>query len=163
YHTLRTPFIFASFSSWKGAFNRPVEEQIALYKTPEFRDAFRQELKGKGGVIFTGQWDRLSVVRVTRPENKVFISKSIEEVAARRQAAHYRAGRGGRLHAGGRGGVLCPRRAPGRVPRKGDAQLRSLTRGPGSAHAVQEAAQGARAVSSLGSFAVSSDKMSKLV
>src|SRR5713101_3459048 len=31
YHNLRTPFIFASFASWKGAFNRPVEEQIALY------------------------------------------------------------------------------------------------------------------------------------
>ena len=82
YHTLRTPFIFASFSSWKDAFNRSLEEQIALYKTPAFRDAFREELKGKGGVVFTGQWDRLSVVRVTRPEHDVLINKSIEEVAA---------------------------------------------------------------------------------
>ena len=81
YHTLRTPFIFASFSSWKDAFNRTVEEQIALYKTPAFRDAFREELKGKGGVVFTGQWDRLSVVRVTQPEHEVLINKSIEEVA----------------------------------------------------------------------------------
>ena len=39
----------------------------------------------------------------------------------------------------------------------------AITRGPGSSHAVQEAAQSARAVSSLGSFAVSSDKMGKLV
>jgi N-acyl-D-aspartate/D-glutamate deacylase len=82
YHTLRTPFIFASFSSWKDAFNRTLEEQIALYKTPAFRDAFREELKGKGGVVFTGQWDRLSVVRVTQPEHEVLINKSIEEVAA---------------------------------------------------------------------------------
>jgi N-acyl-D-aspartate/D-glutamate deacylase len=81
YHNLRTPFIFASFASWKGAFNRPVEEQIALYKTTEFRNAFREELKGKGGVVFTGQWDRLSVVKVARPENEVLINKTIEEVA----------------------------------------------------------------------------------
>ena len=82
YHTLRTPFIFASFSSWKNAFNRTAEEQIALYKTSAFRDAFREELKGKGGVVFTGQWDRLSVVRVTRPEHEVLVNKSIEDVAA---------------------------------------------------------------------------------
>jgi N-acyl-D-amino-acid deacylase len=82
YHNLRTPFIFASFASWKEAFNRSVEEQLTLYKTPEFRHAFRQELKGKGGVVFTGQWDRLSVVRVARPEHEGFINKSIEEVAA---------------------------------------------------------------------------------
>lgn len=82
YHNLRTPFIFASFASWKEAFNRSAEEQLALYKTPEFRHAFRQELKGKGGVVFTGQWDRLSVVRVARPEHEGFLNKSIEEVAA---------------------------------------------------------------------------------
>ena len=82
YHTLRTPFIFASFASWKDAFNRSVEEQIALYKSPAFRDAFRDELKGKGGVVFTGQWDRLSVVRVNRPEHEVLVNKTIEDIAA---------------------------------------------------------------------------------
>lgn len=82
YHNLRTPFLFASFSSWKDAFNRSLDEQLALYQTPAFREAFRQELKGKGGVIFTGQWDRLSIVRVTRPEHQGYLNKTVAELAA---------------------------------------------------------------------------------
>ena len=82
YHNLRTPFLFASYASWKDAFNRAPEEQLALYNTPEFREAFRQELKGKGGVVFTGQWDRVSVVKVTRPEHQRFLNQSVAEVAA---------------------------------------------------------------------------------
>lgn len=82
YHNLRTPFLFASYASWKDAFNRSPEEQLALYTTPEFREAFRQELKGKGGVVFTGQWDRVSVVKVTRPEHQRWLNQSIAEVAA---------------------------------------------------------------------------------
>lgn len=82
YHNLRTPFLFASYASWKEAFNRAPEEQVALYKRPEFREAFRQELQGKGGVVFTGQWDRVSVVKVTRPEHQRFLNQSIAEVAA---------------------------------------------------------------------------------
>src|SRR5215510_771587 len=82
YHNLRTPFLFASYASWKDAFNRTPDEQLALYKTPEFREAFRQELKGKGGVVFTGQWDRVNVVKVTRPEHQRFLNQSVAEVAA---------------------------------------------------------------------------------
>jgi N-acyl-D-amino-acid deacylase len=82
YHNLRTPFLFASYASWKDAFNRSPEEQVALYNTPEFREAFRQELKGKGGVVFTGQWDRVSVVKVTRPAHQRFLNQSVAEVAA---------------------------------------------------------------------------------
>lgn len=82
YHNLRTPFLFASYASWKEAFNRAPEEQLALYQRPEFRAAFRQELRGKGGVVFTGQWDRVSVVKVTRPEHQRFLNQSIAEVAA---------------------------------------------------------------------------------
>ena len=80
YYTLKVPFIFASLPSWKEAFNRPVPEQIALYKKPEFREAFRQDLK-VGGAIFTNQWDRVHVVRVEKEENKQYLNKSIAEIA----------------------------------------------------------------------------------
>ena len=33
-------------------------------------------------MVFTGQWDRLSVVRVNRPEHEVLINKTIEDIAA---------------------------------------------------------------------------------
>jgi N-acyl-D-aspartate/D-glutamate deacylase len=81
YYTLKVPFIFASFPSWKEAFNRSVVDQIALYRSPVFRDAFRRDLK-VGGAIFTNQWDRVHVVRVEKERNKSYLNKSIAEIAA---------------------------------------------------------------------------------
>ncbi|MBM4254440.1 MAG: amidohydrolase family protein [Deltaproteobacteria bacterium] len=81
YYTMKVPFIFASFPSWREAFNRPVPEQIALYRKAEFRDAFRNDLK-VGGAIFTNQWDRVHVVRVEKEHNKRYLNKSIAEIAA---------------------------------------------------------------------------------
>lgn len=81
YYTMKVPFIFASFPSWREAFNRPVAEQIALYHKPEFRQAFRRDLK-LGGAIFTNQWDRVHVVRVEKDHNKRYLNKSIAEIAA---------------------------------------------------------------------------------
>ena len=81
YYTFKVPFIFASFASWREAFNRPVPEQIALYKKPEFREAFRREMK-VGGAIFTNQWDRVHVVRVEQERNKQYLNKNIAEIAA---------------------------------------------------------------------------------
>ncbi|MBI3249163.1 MAG: amidohydrolase family protein [Deltaproteobacteria bacterium] len=81
YYTLKVPFIFASFASWRDAFNRPVAEQIALYRKPEFRETFRKELK-VGGAIFTNQWDCVQVVRVEQERNKQYLNKSIAEIAA---------------------------------------------------------------------------------
>jgi N-acyl-D-aspartate/D-glutamate deacylase len=80
YYTLKTPFIFASFASWRDAFNRPVPEQIALYRKPEFRETFRKELK-VGGAIFTNQWDCVHVVRVEQERNKPYLNKSIADIA----------------------------------------------------------------------------------
>jgi N-acyl-D-aspartate/D-glutamate deacylase len=81
YYTLKVPFIFASFPSWKEAFNRPVAEQLALYRKLEFREAFRRDLK-VGGAVFTNQWDRVHVVRVEHERNKQYLNKSIAEIAA---------------------------------------------------------------------------------
>jgi N-acyl-D-amino-acid deacylase len=81
YYTLKVPFIFASLPSWREAFNRPVPEQIALYQSPTFREAFRRDLK-VGGAIFTNQWDRVHVVRVEKEHNRRYLNKSIAEIAA---------------------------------------------------------------------------------
>jgi N-acyl-D-aspartate/D-glutamate deacylase len=81
YYTLKVPFIFASLPSWREAFNRPVAEQIALYRSPTFREAFRRDLK-VGGAIFTNQWDRVHVVRTEKDHNKRYLNKSIAEIAS---------------------------------------------------------------------------------
>jgi N-acyl-D-amino-acid deacylase len=83
FYTLRNPFAFSEMPSWKGAFNRTVEEQVALYRSPQFREAFRDDIKAGRGLLFRGQWDRLHVTRVETEQNKQFLNQSIGEIAAR--------------------------------------------------------------------------------
>ena len=81
FYTLRNPFLFSEFPSWKGAFNRTVEEQVALYRSPAFRQAFRDDLQAGRGLLFRNQWDRLHVTRVATEQNQQFLNKSIQEIA----------------------------------------------------------------------------------
>jgi len=80
--TLREPFMFSTFPAWKGAFNRSVEEQLALYRSMAFRQAFREEIDRGLGVVFRGRWDLVDVARVSREENRLFFNKTIPEMAA---------------------------------------------------------------------------------
>ncbi len=82
YYTMREPFIFAALDSWKGVFNRGVEEQMALVGSADFRAAFRDEIKdGGGNAIFRGRWDRVHVVRVENAHNRGFLNLSVAELA----------------------------------------------------------------------------------
>ncbi|MCB1745337.1 MAG: amidohydrolase family protein, partial [Gammaproteobacteria bacterium] len=80
YYTLREPFLFASLPSWKQAFNRSLEEQIALYRSAEFRDAFREDMK-VGAMLFKGQWDRLHVAAVSDKAHEPYLNRSIQDIA----------------------------------------------------------------------------------
>ncbi len=83
YYTMREPFIFAALDSWKGIFNRGVEEQMALVRSADFRAAFRNEVKDGGGkAIFRGRWDRVHVARVENEHNRRWLNLSIAELAA---------------------------------------------------------------------------------
>ncbi|HZP46790.1 MAG TPA: amidohydrolase family protein [Candidatus Binataceae bacterium] len=82
YYTLRDPFIFAALDSWKGVFNRPAEEQKALFRSAEFRAAFKAELQRGHRAVFRGRWDRVHVVRVEGAANRRFLNQSIAEIAA---------------------------------------------------------------------------------
>ena len=79
--TLREPFVFASFPSWRPAFNRSKEEQLPLYRSQEFRDAFRGDLSRGGGVAFRGRWAMLEIARVEKEENKKYVGKSVQDLA----------------------------------------------------------------------------------
>ena len=80
YYTLREPFLFGSLPSWKAAFNRSCEEQMALYRSAEFRRAFREDMK-VGAMLFKGQWDRLVVVAANNPVHQGYLNRSIQEIA----------------------------------------------------------------------------------
>ena len=79
---LRNPFIFANHPSWNPVFNRPVEEQIRVYRDPNFRQTFRTELETPR--IFSGNWERLEVKEVSNPALKSLEGKTVAEIAAQR-------------------------------------------------------------------------------
>jgi N-acyl-D-aspartate/D-glutamate deacylase len=79
---LRNPFIFANHDSWNPVFNRPVEEQMKVYRDPQFRQAFRKELERPR--IFSGRWERLEVKEVSNPAMKSLEGKTVAEIAQAR-------------------------------------------------------------------------------
>jgi N-acyl-D-aspartate/D-glutamate deacylase len=76
---LKEPFIFASFPSWKPAFNRPLAEQKRVYGDPAFRAAFRKEMAEPR--IFTRNWGAIRVRDARLPEHQRLIGKNIAEIA----------------------------------------------------------------------------------
>jgi N-acyl-D-aspartate/D-glutamate deacylase len=76
---LKNPTMFGSFISWQKAFNRPAVEQIALYRDPEFREAFRQELDSRKR---SHMWGQMRVLEVGKPELAASVGRTLEEIAA---------------------------------------------------------------------------------
>ena len=81
YYDLRTPSLCGEMPSWRPAFNRSREEQIALYRSDRFREQFRDDLQARRGAFFNGQWDAVTVAKVARDEHQPLLNKSIREIA----------------------------------------------------------------------------------
>ncbi len=79
---LRNPFSFADMELWGPVFNEPLETQKEFYRNPEFRGAFREELKRPH--LFQGKWNRVEVLEVASPALKQYERKSVGEVAEQR-------------------------------------------------------------------------------
>jgi N-acyl-D-aspartate/D-glutamate deacylase len=76
---LRNPTMFGSFLSWQKVFSRPEAEKIAVYRDPEFRDAFQQELESRKR---SHMWGQMRVLEVGRPELAPHVGRTLEEIAA---------------------------------------------------------------------------------
>ncbi|HEV3113528.1 MAG TPA: amidohydrolase family protein [Candidatus Binataceae bacterium] len=83
YLDLRNPQIMASMNSWNAIFNQPPREQIQIYRSQRFRDAFRTDLKQPQ--IFTGNWDRVRVMAVANPAGKSAEGVSVKELSTQRR------------------------------------------------------------------------------
>ena len=79
---LRNPFIFANLECWNPAFNKSEEEQIALYRDPDFRQAWRKTFEQPR--VFPGKWDRVDIQEVSNPALKQYEGKTVDEVARER-------------------------------------------------------------------------------
>jgi N-acyl-D-amino-acid deacylase len=80
---MRNPFSFAAYKSWGRVFEDKSEAaQRAVYADPAFRSAFREEMKNATG--FSGDWSRITVHEVQKPELKQYEGKTIADVSKAR-------------------------------------------------------------------------------
>jgi len=78
--SMRSPFSFAAFPSWKRVFeDKSKAAQAAVYRDPEFRDQFRKELERP---LSFGNWARITVHEVKSPALKQWEGMTVAEVAA---------------------------------------------------------------------------------
>ena len=82
YLDLRNPQIMASMNSWNAVFNQPPQEQMKIYRSRSFREAFAGDLKR--GQIFTGNWDRVRVMAVANAAGKAVEGKTVQELGVER-------------------------------------------------------------------------------
>ena len=75
---LKNPFMFGPYQSWEKVFNRPVEEQMAIYRDPEFREAFLQDMKGHERHHL---WGRMSVLDFVNPDLAKYRGRTIQDIA----------------------------------------------------------------------------------
>jgi N-acyl-D-amino-acid deacylase len=82
---MRNPFSFAAFPCWRRVFaDKSKAAQRAVYADPSFRAAWREELATATG--FTGDWRRLTVHEVHRPEMKPLEGRTVADIARERAA-----------------------------------------------------------------------------
>ncbi len=78
--SMRSPFSFAAFPSWKRVFeDKSKEAQAAVYRDPAFRNQFREELKRPQTFA---NWSRITLHEVKSPALKCWEGMTVAEVAA---------------------------------------------------------------------------------
>src|SRR6185436_18225185 len=80
--SMRSPFSFAAFPSWKRVFeDKSKQAQSAVYRDPDFRRQFREDLKRPAAF---GNWARITVHEVKSPQLKHLEGRTVAEIAAER-------------------------------------------------------------------------------
>ena len=79
---LLSPFIFASYASWKPLFNRSPEEMAEVYRSQSFRQAFRKDLETPR--VFGGNWNLVAVQETHNPALKPLLNKTVADIARER-------------------------------------------------------------------------------
>ncbi len=78
------PFLFANMPCFNPVFNRSTEEQIAVYRDPAFRAAFKESLKK--ALIFSARWEVAIVLEVGSADMQKYVGRNVAEIAKERNA-----------------------------------------------------------------------------
>jgi N-acyl-D-aspartate/D-glutamate deacylase len=81
--TFKSPYLFESMKSWKPAMAAHDEAALKkIYADPAWRQAVKNEVaERRGQLVFNGEWDKLFVVEVARPEHRAMEGATLAELA----------------------------------------------------------------------------------
>ncbi len=81
--TFRSPYLFESMKSWKPAMAAHDEAALKkIYADPAWRQAVKAEVaERRGQLVFNGEWDKLFVVEVAKPEHRAMEGATLAELA----------------------------------------------------------------------------------
>ena len=79
---LTDPYVLLSHSAFDVVKSATPDSLPGVYRSVEFRDAFRKNLKHpKEGILFLGNWRHIEVGQTTRPENQRLEGQNIQALA----------------------------------------------------------------------------------
>jgi N-acyl-D-amino-acid deacylase len=81
--TLHSPYLLEGLAAWKPAMSLAGAAYRAKLADPAFRAAVRAEVAAPATFrVFNGEWDKMQVVEVTRPEHARYEQQSLATLAA---------------------------------------------------------------------------------
>jgi N-acyl-D-aspartate/D-glutamate deacylase len=81
--TLWSPYPFEGLAAWLPAMQATAATLPALYADPGFRARVKAEIERPAAVrLFNGEWDKLMLLEVAKPENRRFEDTSVGDLAA---------------------------------------------------------------------------------
>ena len=82
--SLTDPYVLLSHSAFDVVKSATPDALPNIYRSPEFRNAFRENLKNpQAGILFLGNWRHIEVGQTMRPENQKLEGQSIQVLADR--------------------------------------------------------------------------------
>ena len=80
--SLTAPYVLLSHSAFDVVKSATADSLPGVYRSVEFRDAFRKNLKHpKEGILFLGNWRHIEVGQTTHPENQRLEGQNIQALA----------------------------------------------------------------------------------
>ena len=80
--TLASAYPFEGFEAWNPAMKLKGQALKALYADAGFRQRFKDELTRPAGVrLFNGEWHKIEVIEVARPENRAVEGQTVDLLA----------------------------------------------------------------------------------
>ena len=77
--SLTDPYVLLSHSAFDAVKSATADALPSIYRSAEFRNAFRENLKHpKAGILFLGNWRHIEVGQTMRPENQKLEGQSIQ-------------------------------------------------------------------------------------